>query len=93
VPEVFLEFLVGVRGNPESPDVQHLGVEERFRMCFYIVDHGADKVLRFSASGAYEYVVASVNVAEYFFFRDELSGIFFFRLVQIRFAVFHDPFP
>ena len=64
-PEVILELLVGVRGDPQAPDVDHLRLEEGLGVALDVIDERVEQVLGLTASGAYEYPVSRVDVPEY----------------------------
>ncbi|OPX78908.1 MAG: hypothetical protein A4E50_02061 [Methanosaeta sp. PtaB.Bin087] len=73
-PEVIGELLVGVGGDPEGPDVDHLRLEEGLGVTFYVIDEGLEEVLGLAAAGADEYPVAGVDVSEYRAEGGELLG-------------------
>ncbi len=75
VAEVLLELHVGVRGDPERPDLEHLGVEKGGRMGFDIVDQRANQVLGLAAARADEDPVAPADTAEHLLLRCEFLRI------------------
>ena len=64
VPEIGLEFLVGIGGHPEGPDMQNLRVEEGLGVFLDVTDHGVDEVLGLGAGRADEDRIPPVDVAE-----------------------------
>ena len=75
VPEIGLEFLVGIGGHPEGPDVQNLRVEEGLGVFLDVTDHGVDKVLGLGAGRGDEDRVPPVDVAEDGFFGSEFLRV------------------
>ena len=75
MPEITLELLFRVRGYPQGPDVDDLGVEECLRVGFHIGYQGTDQILRLSAAGRDKDPVAAMNIAE-----DLLLGVELIRI-------------
>ncbi len=59
--EVPLELLPQVRGKPQAPHVEDLGVGDGLGVCLHITDKLVHEVLRFSARGPDEDAVAAVD--------------------------------
>ena len=68
VPEIGLEFLVGIGGHPEGPDVQNLRVEEGLGVFLDVTDHGVDEVLGLGTGRGDEDRIPPVDVVEDGFF-------------------------
>ena len=75
VPEIGLEFLVGIGGHPEGPDVQNLRVEEGLGVFLDVTDHGVDEVLGLGAGRGDEDRIPPVDVAEDGLFRSEFLRV------------------
>ena len=75
VPEIGLELLLGIEGNPEGPHVEHLGIKEGLGAGLHIVDEGTDKVLGLATSCPDKNPVTWMDITEYPVFRDKFSWI------------------
>jgi len=63
-PEVLPELLLGAGGDPQGPDVDHLGAEEGVWPLLDVALQGSDEVLGLAAAGADEDPVAGVDLFE-----------------------------
>jgi len=63
-PEVLPKLLLGARGDPQGPDVDHLGAREGVGPLLDVPLQGSDEVLGLAAAGADEDPVAGVNPLE-----------------------------
>ena len=75
VAEIVLEFFVGVRGHPQRPDMDDLGVKEGLGMGFDELDQGPDQVLRLGAGGVDEDPVPPVDVPEDLLLGNKFLGV------------------
>ncbi len=75
VAEIILEFFVRVRGHPQGPDMDDLGVEKGFRVGFDELDQGLDQVLRLGAGGVDENSVPPVDVPEDLLLGNKFLGV------------------
>src|SRR5512136_798031 len=87
VPEIALKPLVGVRGDSDGAQMDHLDIEEGRGVTFHVFDESSYQVLRLSAACTDEQPIAPVNVREYLFFRSELLRISLSQLGQSATAV------
>ncbi len=80
-PEVAFEFFLGKGRNAKRPEVKNLGIYEGLRVFINIAGKSTDKVLGFAAGRADEYVVAAMDMVEYF-----VQSDIFFRIAFLKFG-------
>ena len=65
VPEVALEFLVGIGGKTKGPDMHYFSVKKSLGIGVHIVNEGAHQILRLAAGSADKYPVTGMYVRKY----------------------------
>ena len=64
VAKIIFKFFIGVRGHPQGPHLNHLGIEESLGVRFYKLDEGLDKILRFATGGMDENPIPPMDMAK-----------------------------
>ncbi len=81
--KVLFKFLIRIRSNSESPDMEDFGIKEGFGIAFDKIDQGADDVLGLSTSCTNKYFVAGADVV-----KDLVLGGKLFRIDPLHFFDF-----
>jgi hypothetical protein len=62
--KISFKLLIGVRSDPECPDMKNFSIEKRCGMRLHVPDESPDKILRLSAPGSNEDSIAPMDMAE-----------------------------
>ena len=65
MPKIPFEFLIRIGGNAKGPHLEDLGIEKCIRIRLHVLNEGADKVLRLTATRANKYSIAPMDMTEY----------------------------
>jgi len=82
VPEIALEFGVGVGGEAEGVHLHDLGVVEGLGMAFHVTHHRLNQVLRFAATRSEKDVVSPPDMGKYLVLGGKFFGVEFLPVFE-----------
>jgi hypothetical protein len=88
VPEVALEFFVGIRRYTKRVNLNDLRIKKRLGVGLHVLRQRGYEILGLPAAGSDEYVVTAPNVTEYLVFTGKLLRINFLPVIKMFFTMF-----